>query len=113
MASILKLQVNGVSYERPNATKITDISQEEYDELLPLMTAIIGTKAKTQWNFNRYTELVWDYTKNDWVRDYSIKKQYPATFHKEIDKLMKYVPENMDGIDSFVLMKVETLNKVV
>ena len=113
MSTTIQLKVNGRSYEYPNPTKITEITQEEYDELLPLMKIIIDLKKKNIWNFNKVTRLVWSDTTNEWVRDYVIKKSYPEEFHKEIDKLMKYVPDNIDGINSFELLKIETLDKLV
>ena len=112
MATILQLKVNGISYNYPSSTKITEITQKEYDELLPLMKVIIDSKKKDIWNFNKVKQLDWSYTKNDWVHEYVIKKRYPG-FEKEIDKLMNYVPSNIDGIESFELLRTETLDKLV
>lgn len=108
---ILQLKVNGISYEYSNSTKITEITQEEFDELLPLMKEIIEAKNEDIWNFNLSTDLDFDPLKGKWVEYYKIKTSYPK-FNKEIDKLVKYIPSHIDGIESFELLRTETLKQI-
>lgn len=109
MAIILQLKVNVFSYKLGQLSKTTKITQELYDELKPLMRDIMEYKKTDRYNFSRATALYIE--DNRWVTKYKVEKIYSAHADK-IEKFMKFVPQHVDGIYSFELIKTETVDTI-
>lgn len=105
MKEKLQLIVVGGNWELGGQfTRVTDITQEQFDELEPVIEKVISTKP---YNWVIGTDLVKvNNTPTGWKSEPKVYQMYKSVDKALMKLFLKFCPDHIDSIDEIKLQKV-------